>query len=127
MKKQFGWFKRILSSGGAPDEINAEVLSRMAADGDDLQSPRDVEFNHQFSHEKSALDFLKAAKEEGYLWTDHQFSEEQLSWLTTIQVQMVPSLEEITEIEADLAEIAKTFGGRPDGWGCMEIIPTRSV
>jgi hypothetical protein len=37
---------------------------------------------------------------------------------------MVPSLEEITAMELALDEIARSFGGEADGWGCMEVAGT---
>ena len=107
---------------GSPEEENAEVLKRMAADGDSLINKRDIEFNHLFVREDSAVAFLKAAKEKGYLRGTHEFWKEQVAWLTSIRIRMVPTLEGITEIELDLAEIASGFEGRSDGWGCMEVV-----
>ena len=104
------------------EEENAKMLRRMAADGDSLINQRDVEFNHQFKREDSALDFLAAAKEKGYSRGSHEYWKEQVTWLTAIRIRMVPTLEKITEIELDLAEIASRFEGKPDGWGCMEVI-----
>ena len=40
---------------------------------------------------------------------------------------MVPTLEKITEIELDLAEIASRFEGKPDGWGCMEVVKPQAT
>ncbi len=112
---------------GSPEEANAEVLRRMAADGDSLINKRDIEFNHLFAREDAAVDFLKAVREKGYLRGTHEFWSERVSWLTSIRIRMVPTLEEITEIELDLGEIASRFDGKPDGWGCMEVIKPQTA
>lgn len=112
---------------GSPEEENAEVLRRMAADGDSLINKRDVEFNHLFTREDSAVDFITAARAQGYQRCEHEYWNEQVAWLTSIRIRMVPTLEEITEIELNLAELASPFDGRPDGWGCMEVIKSQSA
>ncbi len=106
----------------SPQEENAEVLRRMAADGDNLMNTRDVEFNHLFPREELAEAFIGEASSHGYLRGEHEFWKERLTWISTIRIRMVPALEEITRIELELADIAKPFDGRPDGWGCMEVI-----
>lgn len=102
-------------------EENAEMLVRMAADGDDLQSRRDIDFHHLFSHEADALAFIAAVNEQGYTRCDHDYWVERLAWLTTVQVPMLPVLEDITATELALNEIVRSFNGRSDGWGCMEV------
>ena len=109
------------------EEENANMLRRMAADGDSLINQRDIEFNHQFAHEDSAVEFLAAAKEKGYSRGSHEYWKEQVTWLTAIRIRMAPTLEKITEIELDLAEIASPFEGKPDGWGCMEVIKPQAT
>ena len=39
----------------------------------------------------------------------------------TMHGRMVPTLDELTAMELKLDEIAPSFGGKPDGWGCMEV------
>lgn len=129
VKEHLNWIKRMLGaeSPGSSEEENAEVLRRMVADGDSLTNHRDVEFNHLFSREEAAVAFLNAAREQGYLRSTHEYWNEYLSWLTAIRIRMIPTLEEITETELDLTEIASRFDGRPDGWGCMEVIKPHSA
>jgi hypothetical protein len=95
-------------------------LRRMAADGDDLTKPRYIDFHHLFAREEDAVAFEEAARDEGYR-ADHDFWNEPNAWLTTVHIRMVPTLEEITAMELALNEIARSFGGQPDGWGCMEV------
>ena len=104
----------------SPEEQNADVLRRMAADGDDLTKPRHIDFHHLFAREDDAVAFQQASRNQGH-WSDHDFWAEQHAWLTAVHIRMVPVLEEITAMELMLDEIARSFGGKPDGWGCMEV------
>lgn len=126
MKEHLGWIKRILRSDetGTAAETNAATLREMAAEGDDLAKTRDVDFTHLFSHEVNAIAFLEAVQERDYNRCSHEFWRERVSWITSIRVRMAPSLEEINAIEAELDEIAASFEGRSDGWGCMKMTPS---
>ena len=119
----------MLGTGGADSSgnENAEVLAKMAADGDDLSKSRDIDFTHLFSSEENAVAFVAEATAKGYSRCMHEFWKERLAWLTSIQVRMIPSLEEISATETELNEIAEGFDGRPDGWGCMEVIKPKSA
>lgn len=112
---------------GSSQEENIDVLRRMAADGDLLTNHRDIEFSNLFSRKESALKFIQAVQEQGYQRSSVEYWIDQLSWLTTVRIRMVPTLEEITEIELELNEIASSCEGRPDGWGCMEIIKSKPM
>ena len=103
----------------SPAEESADVLRRMAEDGDDLTKARQIDFHHQFGREESALAFQETVRNRGYR-TDHHFWNESNGWLTTVHIRMVPTVEEITAMELALDEIARSFEGEPDGWGCME-------
>lgn len=103
-------------------EENADVLLRMAADGDDLTKPRVIDFHHLFSSAADAMTFVEAVRGKGYAKVDHDFWEEQNAWLTAVHIKMAPSLKEITATEHELNEIAESLDGKPDGWGCMEVI-----
>lgn len=98
------------------------MLRRMKDDGDDLTKARDIEFNHLFDCEADAIAFENAVRGEGYSNIDHDFWHEVAAWLTSVRLRMVPDLDGITATELALNEIAKDFDGKPDGWGCMEII-----
>jgi hypothetical protein len=113
----------------ASEEENADVLLRMTEDGDDLTQPRDIDFHHLFTSMADAVAFLAAIREKGYTKVEHDFWNERNAWLTAVHVRMVPALDEITATELALNEIAVSFDGEPDGWGCMEVIerkPSRS-
>ena len=72
------------------------------------------------ARQSSHSPFHDAARNEGYR-ADYDFWAEQNAWLTTVHIRMVPTLEEITAMELTLGGIARSFGGEPDGWGCMEV------
>ena len=124
VKTNLTWIKRMLGLDGpeASAEENADVLLRMMEDGDDLTKPRDLDFHHLFSSMADAIAFLAAAREQGYTKADHDFWSERDAWLTAVHVRMVPALPEIAATELALNEIAASFNGEPDGWGCMEVI-----
>jgi hypothetical protein len=123
MKEHLIWLKRMLGTDGIGEE-NADVLRRMADDGDDLTVPRDVDFNHLFASKELAVAFDAEVRRKGFEKVDQDFWPEMDLWLTTVQVRMVPNLDEITATEKTLNEIAAQFSGEPDGWGCMEMVPT---
>jgi len=122
VKEHLNWIKRMLGADrpDSPEEENANVLKRMAEDGDDLTKARDIDFNHLFVSEKDAATFEAAVREQGYPKVVRDFWPEQNAWLTAVYVRMVPDLDEITAIEKTLDEIAIPLYGKPDGWGCME-------
>ncbi len=122
MKEHLDWIKRMLGadSNDSPNEENANVLRRMKEDGDDLTKARDIDFHHLFPNETDAAAFEEFVRSQGYQ-ADRDYWEELQAWLTTVQVRMVPTLDEITALESELNEIARSFAGEPDGWGCMEM------
>ncbi len=106
-----------------PEEENADILRRMAADGDDLTKARHIDFHHRFAREEDAVAFQEATRNLGHR-ADHDFWAEQSAWLTTVHIRMLPTLEEITAMEFALNGIARSLNGQADGWGCMEVEAT---
>ncbi len=127
VKEHLNWIKRMLGADGneSPKEENADVLRRMAGDGDNLTKIRYIDFHHLFAREEDAVAFEETARNEGYR-ADHDFWSEQNAWLTTVHIRMVPTLDEITAMELALDGIARSFKGEPDGWGCMEVDETQA-
>jgi hypothetical protein len=118
------FFKRILGgdTSGSVSEENKAILCRMAEDGDDLSEPREIDFNHRFESQGDATAFADALVEKGYLRADCDSWDGHRQWQTTTHVFMVPDLAEISRTEVALDEIAHDFGGKNDGWGCMEVV-----
>ncbi len=115
----------MLGTEGIAEE-NADVLRRMTEDGDDLTQSRDIDFNHLFAREEDAIAFQEMVRGNGYSEVMRDFWPEESSWLTTVAIRMVPELEAITATELALNEIALPLDGRPDGWGCVELIATET-
>ena len=124
VKEHLNWIKRMLGVDDidSPEEANTDVLKRMVHDGDDLTKPRDMDFNHLFANETDAVAFEQAAREAGYHKVTRDFWPEAGRWLTSVTIRMVPDLGKITSVEQILNEIAAPLEGKPDGWGCMEVI-----
>jgi len=114
-KRTFGLYAGAMSLA---DE-NAEVLEGIVARGTDLSVPRLVDFAHLFFSEAEALRFKDAVQRAG-----HQVSTEQddsgALWDVVVSTEIVPSVEQITRIEEELDELARSFGGQADGWGFLE-------
>lgn len=107
----------------SPGEENAGILQRMIRDGDDLTKAREIDFHHLFASETDAVAFEEFVRNQGYQ-VDRDYWSELQAWLTTVHIRMVPTLDEITARESELNEIARSFAGEPDGWGCMEVAAT---
>lgn len=103
-----------------PNDDNGDVLRRMLSHGDDLSKPRDIDFNHVFQSERDASIFCEASKRIGFDRMSYRYWEEGSAWDVLVKIFMIPSHSEITEIELTLDTLAKKFGGRADGWGCLQ-------
>ena len=99
-----------------PDDVNGDVLRRMAADGVDLVSPRVMDFEHVFPDEASARRFSAAV---AGIVLEVRVRRESGGWGAQCRQRMVPTYAAITASETRLAEIARRFGGFPDGWGSL--------
>lgn len=103
-----------------PDDANGRVLRQLRDAGDDLTSPRDVDFEFVFREEAKARTFVDEVKSKLKLvagaWSDDEEDEE--SWFVTVTKNMVPTHGAITAVEAELTRMAALHGGEPDGWGC---------
>ena len=104
-----------------PRDENGDVLRQMDEAGDDLSLPRSIDFVHLFAGKEAAQCFSGQAREAGYdvsLYEPHEASGEGASWAVICSWDMLPTHGEITRVEQELAELAKSFGGRGDGWAC---------
>jgi hypothetical protein len=99
---------------------NAEFLASIAARGTDLSIPQTIDFAHLLYSEFSAAQFKRAAENKGYRVQLKLFPpfevEERKAWDAVASAEMVPSVEEITRCESELAALARRFGGHSDGW-----------
>jgi hypothetical protein len=107
------------------NEENREVILRMAASGDDLSKPRDIDFSVVFPDRSSAEDFAAYFGQlDCRTSTKRSDVAPGLPWDVTVVKHMLPVCETITEFELLLQSKASPLGGRNDGWGCFEQKPS---
>lgn len=103
-----------------PDDENGGVLWGMDQDGDDLEIPREMDFSVIFPTEEGALKFATQLLRDGQKVSFAPYEgNAELPWQVQAHPFMVPTHENITGYEEELAMAAKLFGGRNDGWGCV--------
>lgn len=103
-----------------PDDDNGGALRRMAAQGDDLTKPRNIDFAVTFPDAYAAQQFaqhLRALDEVVFLHKTEADSD--LPWDVIVVKNMVPTHRAITDFEDGLQLLADRWGGRNDGWGCF--------
>jgi hypothetical protein len=101
-------------------EENEDVLQRMRTNGKDLSQARDINFSVVFPDENTANRFAyQLATESCSVDVRKSGCVEELPWDVTVTRQMVPRNEDIAEFEAFLEDIATSYSGRNDGWGCF--------
>lgn len=108
-----------------PADENGNVLRLMAAHGDDLTRARVVDFAHLLPNEAMARQMAAAAARLGFavqvepIEDDEAESDQPVgAWDVTCSQEMVPTHAGITAAERQLDALARSFGGRADGWGC---------
>ena len=102
-----------------PDDENGDVLWEMAEGGDDLSKAREVNCSVIFPTEEAALRFAVHLLRNDQKVSFSAYEEhDELPWQVEAHPVMVPSHENISGYEVELAQDAKQFGGRNDGWGC---------
>ena len=100
-------------------EENEDALQRLRSGGDDLTSPRGIDFTVVFPDRVSATKFADHLFADYRVFIEESNSVEALPWDVRITRRMIPKNEEITAFEALLESIAEPLGGRNDGWGCF--------
>ena len=89
-------------------------------EGDDLTQARNIDFSVVFSTESAAERFAEHLRAQGFTASVY-FAEamKEFPWNVNVVRFMTPSHREIGAFEASLQEIADSFGGHNDGWGCF--------
>ena len=109
-----------------PADENGNVLRLMVAHGDDLSRARIVDFGHLLPDEASARRMAAAAEQLGFAVQFEPLEDDEGpvagqrsgEWDVTCSREMVPTHAGITATERQLDALARSFGGRADGWGC---------
>jgi hypothetical protein len=92
----------------------------MARDGDNLAAERNIDFEHVFPSVEAALAFTAQVVNRTDTVSINWYQAES-RWNVRVTRHMVPTHSGITELEASLDQIARTQGGKADGWGCMQV------
>lgn len=101
-----------------PDDENGDVLRAMLEDGDDLTTPREIDFLLVFGEEAAARAFAHAANQLPDLIVSIPGVDEEGIWQVVAGRHMAPKHADITRLERELTVLAESFGGYPDGWEC---------
>jgi len=103
-----------------PDNEDGDILWKMSEEGDNLLLAREIDFSVIFPTEDSALDFAMHLLRHGRKISFSPYEDhEELPWEVQVHAMMVPTHQNISSYERQLAEDAAVLGGRPDGWGCF--------
>ncbi len=94
---------------------NRAVLAQIAEAGSDLTEPRQIDFEHVFPNEQSALAFANLGSANGY--STNVWLNEEGEWNVTANATLLPTAEEITRVEELLDQLAQSNSGKADGWG----------
>ena len=103
-----------------PDDENGDVLRRMKENGDDLNIARNVDFYFKFYDADAARDFVNQEidTKNGFNFEINQLNDH----IDVVVIkEMVPTYENISNIEENLGDAAICYGGQPDGWGSISI------
>jgi len=99
-----------------PNDENGDVLREMQRSGDNLDTPRDINFAFAFKTKSDAERFAAEVVAQDYRAEASEYPERKM-WQAEITHFMLPTHTDITELEARLSRIAAEYGGEPDGWG----------
>jgi hypothetical protein len=104
-----------------PDDDNGDVLWRMQQNGDNLSTPREIDFSIIFPTEDEVLAFaIYLLRNDQKVSFSPYDGDEEMPWQVQAHPFMAPTYDAISEYEAQLAEDSAEFNGRNDGWGCMQ-------
>lgn len=99
---------------------NAAILNDLASGGLDLTKACAVEFAHVFTNEADAEGFADAVEDDNHDVIVLEPEGEDDPWDVLVTVELTPSPEAVTEVEARLTQLAEDFHGEADGWGFHE-------
>lgn len=106
-----------------PNDADGDALRRIAADGNDMSRPMEVNFQVAAPDEPTAKKFAEAAVKLGYRTSvyayDPEEKEEELTdpWTCECTKDMVLTYDAVIAAQLELDEIAQSLGAYADGWG----------
>lgn len=100
-----------------PNDADGDALRRFVDDGSDLSKPMTIEFQVAVPDEAAANGLAEVAYMLGYRVKIYASPECSLPWTCECLTRMLATYDGVMAIQAELAELARPFGGHPDGWG----------
>jgi hypothetical protein len=102
-----------------PDDATGEVLRDMQAHGVDFAVPHRVEFVLLFEKSEPARRCAQAIERQGGYKVVVRANDTAGGFDVQADREMLLSYDAITQVEAELGELAAQFGGHSDGWGVL--------
>ena len=99
-----------------PDDVDGEVLRRIADAGSDMSKPMLIDFQISVSDEASANAIAQAAAKLGYQTKIYRHEVDD-PWTTECSKEMLATHDGVISAQAELDALSKPFGGFSDGWG----------
>jgi hypothetical protein len=105
-----------------PDDENGNVLRSLIKRGDPLTEPREINFHFLFPTRSQAIGFIEILPDKALRHEISWYAEREV-WQITVVKHMIPTHQEITELENHLIDKAHPLDGVADGWGCFAVKP----
>ena len=99
-----------------PDDATGAALRRFADAGSDLTRPMEMDFFVAVPSETAGNAVAAVAREQGFTTSVEQDAET-ANWTCYCAKTIVPSYDEVVQIETLLDGIARLHGGHADGFG----------
>lgn len=100
-----------------PNDADGDALHRFVEGGSDLTKPMYINFQVAVPDEAAARGLAEVAAKLGYRVEVYPSPECSQPWTCECSTRMLAAYNGIIAVQAELAELASPFGGRPDGWG----------
>ncbi|MED5618901.1 ribonuclease E inhibitor RraB [Ideonella sp. BN130291] len=101
-------------SAPAPD---GAVLSQLRQAGSNLDKPHNIEFFLYLPGEAAARRVAAKLEAQGFMVEVKPSASGNSDWLTLAKRAMVPRVDELLQLRAQLSALCETEGGEYDGWG----------
>lgn len=98
-----------------PKDADGEALRRVAAEGNDMTEPMDIDYIVVTPTEQAAFLAATVVTQRGYSF-EISFDEEYQDWICYCTKCMIPDHATIVACQSELDAICKPFGGYSDGW-----------
>lgn len=108
-------------------DTNAELLSLMQEQGDDLSAPRDIDFFVIFESRPQAEAFAGLAAAALELPARVSAYEKTDKWQVSLTRHMAPEHAQLNQLEKRIAGLARQHGGDADGWGCPRVTQDKGL